>query len=813
MLDINLNINFYDSIAQNPNIIFDFSLTMLAIQATVSVLNLTLFNFILQMKQTNIYGYNYSQFIFENISLGNGKIKSVKVKNSLAIALLFIIVNAVLLFLAAYFDITWFYIGFYIIFPLTFYMIWKLSSTIFALVIDQDKFETEVKNHLQNKLISHIDEDNKSSIPEEIRNIKDSCFENIDKGEIDNAQNEAEFVLELLCDLSLYEDSEELISKFNKLILEIAVKFLETDYLEQGQQTVIDYLVLLEKLDIELTKNYALLNDFYLKLNGKLKFKDLNEIYELNPFNLISKIYKVYGFEAVEKIDLLHLFTLTVSTNEELDSKDKSDLLKEIYRAISVIDKEDFNEIQADLSILKTSLDNLPLNEIDVFASILNEILNSSSREVNDYIHLVLEVYFYFLLYFKKDLRKEYKEKIREIKNGTYIEDSSSQSTTEFEFLKKIEPFVKAFKFYPFVSKILRQSKWEKVPVINFKKRAFHKKKLPDITRKFFIYYMFQMTEMGYKNQKEVFMKNISLHELSKVLNEIYNVDGTIKKVAFNEYRNFLDLYGLKIKDCTELRIKSREFFEFLKNIYKKKFLIQQKIYDQNKIDNSKEQLKHHLKEEIINDSLYKISDCSKAYELEKNYKSKNIGKITADLLSGSYDLEDYAVNLKNIFISRLIDKLRRKFDELENSSINIESVEDNLSIFYKKIAKYNIDTVLCSENIENYLKKKKFEDRDYDNLIEDAQKIDISRNFNFYIDSENLDFCIKNLSVEIESCSDEYIKREYEKHQGIFAGDVLIEMSEEKFFEYMKNRNYDIFVSYDFYIDLKDGAGFYLGY
>jgi len=443
LLDINLNINFYDSIAQNSNIIFDFSLTMLAIQATVSVLTLTLFNFILQMKQTNIYGYNYSQFIFENVSLGNGEIKRVKLKNSLGLALLFIIVNAVLLFLAAYFNITGLYIAFYLIFALTFLMIWKLSSTIFALVIDQDKFETEVKNHLQNKLIFHIDEGNKSSIPEEVRNIKDSYFENIDKGEIDNAQNEAEFVLELLCDVSLYEDSEELILKFNKLILEIAVKFLEIDYLEQAQQMIIDYLVLSEKVDIDLNQNYSLLNDFYLKLNRKLKFKNFNEIYELNPFNLISNIYKIYGFEAGEKIDLLHLFTLMISTNEELKSSEKTSLLKDLYRIIFLVSKEDLNEIQADLSILKASLDNLPLNEIDVFASILNEILNSSSREVNDYIHFVLEVYFYFLLYFKKDLRKEYKEKLREIKNGTYIEDSSSQSTTEFEFPKKLNLLLK----------------------------------------------------------------------------------------------------------------------------------------------------------------------------------------------------------------------------------------------------------------------------------------------------------------------------------------------------------------------------------
>ncbi len=787
---------------------------MLTIQATVSVLTLTLFNFILQMKDTRIYGYNYSQFIFENVSLFNGHNKKFKVKHSLRNVLILIVLNAVLLFSASYFNFSWAYIIFALIFILSLLMIWKLSSTIFDLVIDQDRFEIEVKDHLRDKLISHLKDNNGDALPKEIKEIKNSCFENIDQHEIQNAQKEAQFILELICDTSLF-DAEKILSSFNKMILEISVKFLKEDHLAEVQSFIIDYLDLSEKANIKLDKNYVLLKDFYLKLNRELKFKNYDEIYQLNPFQLISKIYKLYGFDGAQKINLLDMFTLTITQNDELDSKDKNDLLSSLYQIISAVsDKDDLNEIQNDLSMLKTILDSLSLNEIDIFASLLNEILNSSSKNIKRYINLILGVYFYFLFYFKKDLSKEYKEKLKEIKNGTYIKDSSSQSINEFEFPKKIEPFVKIFKFYPFVSKILRQSKWEKVPVINFKRRSFYKKELSHITRKFFIYYMFQMSEIGFKNNEEVFMENIRMLELRKVLNETFNEDGTFKKAAFSEYENFLDLYDKEINDREEVREKSQEFYQFLKDIYKKKHLLNQREYEQDEITSSIEKLKKLLKQEIVDAPLYKLSDCSSGFDLDKNCKQRKIGKITAEILTGDYNLDDYAVNLKDVFISSLIDKLRRKFDALENGFINVEALEKSRSLFSNKFSKYDIDTVVYSETIERYLRRNKFDNLDYDNLIENAQTVDIKPDFNFYINSEKFDFCIDNLKVEINSCSDEYLEKLYNKEQGISAGDIKIEMTREEFFEYMKNREYNIIISYDYYIDLKDDeTGFYLGF
>ncbi|MGP3778022.1 hypothetical protein ACTWKD_04240 [Halanaerobium saccharolyticum] len=810
MLDINLNIEFYNNISQNKNMLFNFSLTMLTIQATVSVLTLTLFNFILQMKQTNIFGYNYSQFIFENVSLCNENSKKLKVKNSLGIALLLIIINAVLIFLAFYFSLSWIYLFFSLLFILSLLMIKSLSSIIFKLVIDQEKFELEVKKHLQVKLLNFIKntKDDGELLPEEIKNIKNSCFKNIEQRKIQSAQKEAEFILELMCDISLF-DADDGFLRLSKMLLEIAIKFLEEDHLDEAQSIIINYLTLLGKANMNLDKHSTLLNHFYLKMNRKLKFKSYNEIYNINPFNLISKIYKLYGFKGAQKIDLFSTFALTIARNEDLESEYKISLLSELYQSVFSSEVDYLEKVQINLSILKSLLDCLSLKEIDVFASVLNEIMNSSSNKVKYYLNLSLSIYFYYLMFFKKDLRREYREKIKELNNGIFIEDSLSHSINEFKFPKNIEVHLNVFEFYPLINKILRQSKWEKIPVINFKKRSFHKKQLPSIIRKFFVYYMFQMKVEGFKNKDEAFIENIHLNELSKIITELFHKDGKVKKDAFKEYNNFLDLYNKKINDCLELRKKSKDFYKYLKYIYKKKYLKTKTEYKWDEIKANKEKLKELIKNKIIDNSLYKLSDFNLKFKEEIKNEFEKLPNITTELLTEAYNMDDFAENYKRLFVNKLVNKIKRKFND--SVSLSIDKYSASIIPIFNKINYYNINTVIYSDSIENYLKQDKFDNQKYDGLTDNFEMLEINNDISIYFNRDKIDFYINNINVEFDSFSDDEIEEMYCKKPGISVGNIFIEMDIDEFSKYKKMNNLEIYVSYDCYINVKEESGFYV--
>jgi len=682
-------------------------------------------------------------------------------------------------------------------------MIWRLSSIIFNLVIDQDKFEIKVKNHLQDKLASHINKEHKDSIPEEIKNIKDSCFENIDKDEIENAKKEALFILKL-ADSFYSEKNTDIFINLNQIIIEISIKLLDTDVFHLSQILMIKNLDLLDDFNVYIS-NSSLNYNYYKKWAKYINLKDYQILSEAKPIELLMKFSKIIGLENSLKNNLFKLFIISIVKNINLRKENKYRLIDNLLQFFSIkMDKDSLEYGTINLNILKYLLDELSTDEISIFADYLNELQYLSSRDNQEFIYLTLSVYIYYLKFFKKDLNPEYKDKLDELNSGFNIINKQNHSFKKFKFPEKLKIYEDIFAFYPAVNNILRKYQWEKQIYLNFNVFSDAKRKLPFITLKFFTYYFFEMSQYNFIKQKIAFEKNVSLNDISKLLNVLYKANGQVRRKTVIDYRHFKKMYGKNVDSCKELKLKSRDFHQYLIKTYKKKYKEERNTLNSDKINSCTGQFERLLKKKIINSSLFKLSNCDSEFELLK--EDSNLGNFTKEILTEEYNMDDFIENYKQVFINRFVNKIKRNFSD----SVLIDQYSENIISLIEKIKEYNIDSVIYSKLIEDHISQYKFNNKKYNELTENLEKTMINYGVNLYYNKNKLKFCIDNLNIKVQSYSDEKIKKMYNKKPGITAGNVFIKMDEQEYYEYIKSHNLKIGVSYEYYIDIKDDEGFY---
>lgn len=725
-----------------------------------------------------------------------------------------LVYSLILITISAWFVLIKKYLSVILVFLFTVVFIGSFTKKTFEFVINQELLIYKIKRYLKHELNKSILIENRSksvNLNRDIISLKNSCLTKIKKGQIIEGIEELEFLRELLYESVLNSRNPNNSAVVDEII-EIIKNILEELIFEKNLIEVKTFIKKsykkFSKID---TKKYNL--DFYFGVVNLLKkISDLNqeELKRLEITDLLDYFYEnpknnLYWGNLDSELYITYFYV--IKKNNNLNEKQKFNIYER------VLGKFIYNDnLEMILKLLKTILDE---EDINLFAKCLNYVrnMNKGNKDVITIINLSFSVYFYYIIYKEKNIKRSYKEQMIKLSKGIEITDDTTHSSMNIKFPQETNFHRKIYKFYKTIKCLIQKKlKWKKSVTVNFHGRA-KTMQMHYVIKEFFIFY--SIVHGNISSLKSDIKNNLSKDSLFIMLNDFFYSDGKLKNDIEKEFYNFLELYGTEYNE-NNLKNKVKKFYGILSELYKEKFLseISELRLDRQKIKDNFELYKNKELRIIKEIPYLKLSNNDFKYNSQTYSFEIRINSDTVE--EGNFLFNRWQGHFKYKVLDKIEEELCEIFEviKLENYNENkVEIVKEKINQIEKK--GYKVDSVFEDSRINNaitnwYSDKKK----ELSKLTKNLNKYDYNSYYNFYLDSTNLeiylgDFDIKFIDIDKKRINYEDFTAGNDIYVITPAGNIKLYLSKKELKDYLSKMKKIIKLKFNLYINTNDKTGF----